>query len=150
VPVPARSLTDASDPDLGLRGVSTLDDYVAKARQALDQLRPQLDELRVQADLARADARDRLQAGFSKLQQAQAKARTQLDHAAQAGQDTWKTTARQTEQAVTDVGAQLQALVEQVQEQVGKAAPAARKAWSTFLDEWNRERTDRERLLDDG
>jgi len=130
--------------------VSTLDEYVAKARTALDQLRPQVDELRVQADLAQTEARDRLQSGLSALQKAQANAKAQLDQAAQAGQGTWKSTARQAEQAVNDVGAQLQALVEQLQGSVGAAAPAARKAWAAFLDEWNRERTDRAKLLDEG
>jgi ABC-type transporter Mla subunit MlaD len=129
--------------------VSSLDDYVAKARSALDGLRPTLDELRVQADLAQAEARDRLQAGLATVQQAQAAAKSQLDEAARAGQDTWKSTARQAEQAVDDVGTQLQALVDQVQDRVGAAAPAARKGWTAFLDEWNRQRSDRERLLDE-
>ena len=130
--------------------MSTLDEYVAKARTALDQLRPQVDELRVQADLAQTEARDRLQGGVAALQRAQANAKAQLDQAAQASQDTWRSTARQAEQAVNDVGAQLQALVEQLQGSVGAAAPAARKAWAAFLDEWNRERTDRAKLLDEG
>jgi len=130
--------------------VSTLDEYVAKARTALDQLRPQVDELRVQADLAQTEARDRLQGGLAALQRAQANAKAQLDQAAQASQGTWRSTARQAEQAVNDVGAQLQALVEQLQGSVGAAAPAARKAWAAFLDEWNRERTDRAQLLDEG
>ncbi len=129
--------------------VSGLDDYVAKARSALDGLRPTLDEMRVQADLAQSEARDRLQAGIAKVQQAQAAAKSQLDDAARAGQDTWKSTARQAEQAVDDVATQLQALVDQMQERVGAAAPAAKKGWTAFLDEWNRQRTDRERLLDE-
>jgi predicted RNA-binding protein Jag len=129
--------------------VSTLDDYVTKARAALDQLRPQLDDLKVQANLAQSEARDRLEAGIAAVQQAQAAAKVQLDHAAQAGQDTWKTTARQAEQTVDDVGAQLQTLVDQVQASVGATAPAARKAWTTFLAEWNSQHTDRQRLLDE-
>lgn len=129
--------------------VSGLDDYVAKARSALDGLRPTLDELRVQADLAQADARDRLQAGIAKVQEAQAAAKAQLDEAARAGQGTWKSTARQAEQAVDDVGTQLQALIDQVQGRVGAAAPAARKAWGAFLDEWNRQQGDRAHLLDE-
>ena len=130
--------------------MSTLDEYVAKARAALDQLRPQLDELRVQADLAQAEARDRLQAGLAAVQKAQARAKAQLDQASRAGQDTWKTTAHQAEQTVNEVGTQLQSLADQVQSAVGAAAPAARKAWTTFVDEWNRGRGDRERLLDKG
>ncbi len=129
--------------------VSALDDYVAKARGALDGLRPTIDELRVQADLAQAEARDRLQAGLAKVQQAQTAAKAQLDEAARAGQGTWKSTARQAEQAVDDVGTQLQALIDQLQERVGAAGPAARKAWTTFRDEWNRERSDRAHLLDE-
>lgn len=129
--------------------MGTLDDYVAKARTALDGLRPQLDELRVQADLAQAEARDRIQAGIAAIQKAQANAKAQLDQAAMSGQGTWKSTARQAEQTVNDVGAQLQTLVDQVQGRVGAAAPAARRAWTTFLDEWNRERSDRQRLLDE-
>src|ERR1700730_6916929 len=74
--------------------MSTLEDYVAKAQAALDGLRPQLDELRVQADLAQAEARDRLQAGIAALQKAQTAAKTQLDQAARAGKDSWKSTAR--------------------------------------------------------
>jgi hypothetical protein len=129
--------------------VSALDDYVAKARSALDGVRPTLDELRVQADLAQAEARDRLQAGIAKVQEAQVKAKAQLDEAARAGQGTWKTRARQAEQAVDDVGAQLQALIDQLQGRVGAAAPAARKAWSAFRDEWSQQRSDREHLLDE-
>jgi hypothetical protein len=130
--------------------VSALDDYVSKARTALDQVRPQLDELRVQADLARAEARERIQTGIASVQKAQARAKQQIDQAAKAGQGTWQTTARQAEQTVNEVGTQLQALVDQVQGAVGAAGPAARKAWTKFLDEWNRERGDRQRLLDDG
>jgi hypothetical protein len=129
--------------------VSTLDDYIAKARAALDQLRPPLDELRGQADVAQSEARERLQAGIAAVQKAQVNAKAQLDQAAQAGHGTWKSTARQAEQALNDVGAQLQTLVDQVQGNVGAAAPAARKAWTAFLDEWNHERTDRARLLDE-
>ena len=127
--------------------MSALDDYVAKARSALDGLRPQLDELRVQADLAQADARDRIQAGIAKVQQAQANAKSQIDQAAKSGQDTWLSTARQAEQTVNEVGAQLQGVVEQLQGSVSAAAPAVKRAWTTFLDEWNRERGDRQRLL---
>lgn len=130
--------------------MSTLDDYVAKARSALDQLRPPLDELRGQADVAQSEARDRLQAGIAAVQKAQAKAKAQLDQAAQAGQGTWQSTARQAEQALNDAGAQLQTLIDQVQGNVGAAAPAARKAWAAFRDEWNRGQTDRTKLLDEG
>ena len=77
---------------LRIADVSTLDEYVAKARTALEQLRGQLDELRVQADLAQADAHDRIQAGIASVQKAQANAKTQLDQAAKSGQDTWKST----------------------------------------------------------
>ncbi|HEV2309302.1 MAG TPA: hypothetical protein VGU73_02170 [Acidimicrobiia bacterium] len=127
--------------------MSALDDYLAKARAALDGVRPQLDDLKVQANLAQADAKERLQAGFAKVQQAQAKAKTQLDEASKSGQDTWRTTARRAEQTVNDVGSQLQDVAEQVQRSVTAAAPAARRAWTAFLDEWNRDRGDRERLL---
>mgnify|MGYP001247403948 CR=1 FL=1 len=129
--------------------MSALDDYVAKAQAAVDGIRPQLDELRVQADLAQAEARDRLQAGIAALQKAQLAAKTQLDQAARAGKDTWKTTAQQAEQAVDDLGTQLQQVVDQLQKTVGAAAPAAQKGWRTFLDEWNRERQDRQRLLNE-
>jgi len=129
--------------------MSTLDDYVTKARSALDGLRPQLDELRVQGDLAQADARDRIHAGIAKVQQAQANAKSQIDQAAKSGQDTWRSTARQAEQTVNDVGAQFQTVVAEVQGSVSAAAPAARRAWTTFLDEWNRERGERQRLLDE-
>lgn len=129
--------------------MSTLEDYVTKARAALDGLRPQFDELRVQADLAQAEARDRLEAGIAALQKAQAAARAQLDQAARAGKDTWKSTAQQAEQAVDDLETQLQQVGEQVQQSVGAAAPAAQKGWRTFLDEWNRERQERQRLLDE-
>jgi len=73
----------------------------------------------------------------------------QLDQASRAGKDTWKSTAQQAEQAVDDLGTQLQQVVEQLQKSVGAAAPAAQKGWRTFLDEWNRERQDRQRLLDE-
>ena len=115
--------------------MSALDDYVAKAQAAVDGIRPQLDELRVQADLAQAEARDRLQAGITALQKAQLAAKAQLDQAARAGKDTWKTTAQQAEQTVDDLGTQLQQVVEQLQSTVGAAAPAAQKGWRTFLDE---------------
>ena len=116
--------------------MSTLDEYLAKARTALDELRAQLDEMRVQADLAQADARDRIQAGIASVQKAQAHAKTQLDQAAKSGQDTWQSTAEQAEQTVSDVGAQLQTLVEQLQGSVGVAAcrrpvgPGARSSTS--------------------
>ena len=130
--------------------MSTLDDYVTKARAALEQIRPQLDELRVQADLAQGVAKERLQKSIAAIQNAQARAKQQLDQATKAGQGTWRSTAEKAEQALNDAGAQLQALVDQVQGAVGAAAPAARKAWTKFLDEWNRERGDREHLLHDG
>jgi hypothetical protein len=130
--------------------VSTLDDYVAKARAALDQLRPPLDELRGQADVAQSEARDRLRAGIASVQKAQADAKAQLDQAAHSGQGTWKSTARQAEQTLNDVGAQLQTLIDQVQGNVGAAAPAARKAWAAFREEWSRGRTERAHLLDEG
>ena len=130
--------------------MSTFDDYLAKARAALEGLRPQLDQLRVQADLAQADARDKVQAGIAKVQQAQAKAKTQLDQAAKSSQGTWRSRARQAEQAVNEVGTQLQGVVDQLQDSVNAAAPAARRAWAAVRDEWNRERGDRERLLDEG
>src|ERR1700694_5669009 len=113
--------------------MSALDDYVAKAQAAVDGIRPQLDELRVQADLAQAEARDRLEAGIAALQKAQAAAKVQLDQASRAGKDTWKTTAQQAEQAVDDLGTQLQQVVDQVQTTVGAAAPAAQKGGGTFL-----------------
>ncbi len=50
---------------------------------------------------------------------------------------------------MNDVGAQVQALVDQLQSSVSAAAPAARRAWTAFFDEWNRGRGDREHLLDD-
>ncbi len=128
--------------------MSTLDDYVAKARAALDELRPQLDDLRVQADLAQAEARDRLQAALAAAQKAQAAARQQLDLAARSGQDTWKTAAQQAEDKVNDVGSQLQRVADDLQRSVEAAAPAARKAWTTFRDEWNRQKAERQRLLD--
>ena len=129
--------------------MSALDDYLAKARAALDGVRPQLDDLKVQANLAQADVKDRLQAGIAKVQQAQAKAKVQLDEAAKSGQGTWRTTARQAEHTVNEVGEQLQQVAEQVQRSVSAAAPAARRAWTAFLAEWNRERGDREHLLDE-
>jgi hypothetical protein len=129
--------------------MSTLDDYLAKARAALDRVRPELDDLKVQANLAQADAKDRIQASIAKVQQAQTKAKSQLDEAAKSGQDTWRTRARQAEQTVNDVGDQLQLVAEQVQRSVSAAAPAARRAWTAFLDEWNRDRGDREHLLDE-
>jgi hypothetical protein len=127
--------------------MSTLDEYVTKARAALDKLRPQFDQVKVRADLAKAEARDRLQSGVTSLQQAQARAKSQVDQAAKAGQGTWRSTAEKAEKSVNDAGTQLQSLVDQVEKNVGAAAPAAKKAWATFLDEWNRSKRDRERLL---
>lgn len=129
--------------------MSSLDDYLAQARAALDGVRPQLDDLKTQATQAQADAKDKLQAGFAKVQQAQTKAKSQLDDAAKSGQGTWRTKAKQAEQTVNDVGDQLQGVADQVQRSVSAAAPAARRAWTAFLDEWNRERRDRQRLLDE-
>ena len=62
--------------------MSALDDYLAKARAALDRVRPELDDLKAQANQAQADAKERIQAGVAKVQQTQAKARSQLDDAA--------------------------------------------------------------------
>jgi hypothetical protein len=127
--------------------MSTLDEYVTRARAALDQVRPQFDELKVRADLAKAEARDKLQSGITSLQQAQVRAKSQVDQAAKAGQGTWRSTAEKAERSVNDVGTQLQSLVDQVQRSAGAAAPAARKAWTAFLDEWNKSKRDREQLL---
>jgi chromosome segregation ATPase len=129
--------------------MSTMDDYLAKARAALEGMQPRLDELRVQADQAQGTAKERIQAGIVKVQEAQAKAKAQLDQAARSGQGTWKSAARQADKTLNEVEAQLQSLADQVQSSVSAAAPAARRAWTAFLDEWNRGRRDRERLLDD-
>jgi len=126
-----------------------MDDYLAKARAALDGMQPRIDELRAQADQAQGTAKERIQAGIVKVQEAEARAKAQLDQAAKSGQGTWKSAARQADKALNDVGAQLQLLAEQVQSSVSAAAPAARRAWTAFRDEWNRGRGDRERLLDD-
>ena len=118
--------------------MSTMDDYLAKARATLDGMQPRIDELRTQADQAQGTAKERIQAALVKVQEAQAKARAQLDEAAKSGQGRWKTAARQADKTVNDVGAQVQSLVDQVQSSVSAAAPAARRAWTAFFDEWNR------------
>jgi deoxyribodipyrimidine photolyase len=122
------------------------DEYLSKAQAALAQLQTQLDELRVQAGLAKAEARDRLEAGIAELQKRQSEAKLKLDEAQKAGADAFKTVASQAEQAVEELGTALSKLSDEVQ----TASGAALKGWKTFLDEWNQERSERKKILDSG
>ncbi len=128
---------------------SIRDRYQAQARSALAKIRTQVDELRVQADLAQAEARDRLQQGVEGLRSRESKAKVKLDEAQVAGEDAWKTVAKQAEQVVDDLGDAFSKLAAEVQTAVGKAGAAATKGRDAFLDEWNKERADREKLLDE-
>ena len=124
--------------------MSVKDDYLPKAQAALASIQAQLDELRVQADLAQAEARDRLQQGIAELRKRQAEVKLKLDEAQQAGADSWKVVATQAEQAVDSLGDALSKLGEEVQ----AAGGAAAKGWKTFLDEWNKNRAEREKILE--
>ena len=128
---------------------SIRDRYHTQARSALTKIKTQVDELRVQADLAQAEARDRLQQGVEGLRSRESKAKVKLDEAQVAGEDVWKTVAKQAEQVVDDLGDAFSKLAAEVQTAVGKAGAAASKGRDAFLDEWNKERADREKLLDD-
>ena len=128
---------------------STRDRYQAQALGALEKLRGQVDELRVQADLAQAEARDRLQQGVEGLRGGEAKAKGKLDEAQAAGADAWKSVAKQAEQVVDDLGETFSKLAAEVQAAVGKAGAAASKGRDAFLEEWKKERADREKLLDE-
>jgi uncharacterized phage infection (PIP) family protein YhgE len=127
----------------------TRDRYQAQARGALDKLKGQVDELRVQADLAQAEARDRLQQGVEGLRSGEAKAKVKLDEAQTAGADAWKNVAKQAEQIVDDLGDAFSKLATEVQAAVGKAGAAASKGRDAFLEEWKKDRADREKLLDE-
>jgi hypothetical protein len=127
---------------------SIRDRYQTQARSALSKIKTQVDELRVQADLAQAEARDRLQQGVEGLRSRESKAKVKLDEAQVAGEDAWKTVAKQAEQVVDDLGDAFSKLAAEVQTAVGKAGAAASKGRDAFLDEWNKERADREKLLD--
>jgi len=128
---------------------STRDRWQTQARGALDKLRGQVDELRVQADLAQAEARDRLQQGVEGLRGGEAKAKVKLDEAQAAGADACKNVARQTEQVVDDLGDAFSKLASEVQAAVGTAGAAASKGRDAFLEEWKKDRADREKLLDE-
>lgn len=120
------------------------DEYLPKAQAALASIQAQLEELRVQADLAQAEARDRLQPAIAELRKRQGEAKAKLDEAQQAGTDTWKVVAKQAEQAVDSLGDALSKLGDEVQ----AASGAAAKGWKTFLDEWNKNRAEREKILE--
>jgi uncharacterized phage infection (PIP) family protein YhgE len=128
---------------------SARDRYQAQARSALDKIKGQVDELRVQADLAQAEARDRLQQGVEGLRGREGKAKVKLDEAQEAGADAWKSVAKQAEQVVDDLGDAFSKLASEVQTALGKAGAAAAKGRDAFLEEWKKERADREKLLDE-
>jgi len=128
---------------------STRARYEAQARAALERLRGQVDELRVQADLAQAEARDRFQQGLEALRARQAEAKTKLDEAQAAGTDAWKARAAQAEAVVGDLGETFSKLATEIQAAVDTAGSAASKARDTFLEEWNKLRSERSSLLDD-
>lgn len=123
-------------------------EYEAEAASALDKLRTQIDELHVQADLAGAEARDRLQKAVEGLRKRQAEAKVKLDESREAGASTWKSVAKQAEQAVDDLGDAFGKLADEVQTAVGAAGAAANKGKDAFLDEWRKARAKREKLLD--
>jgi uncharacterized phage infection (PIP) family protein YhgE len=120
------------------------DEYLPKAQAALNQLQTQIDELKVQADLAKAEARDRLEAAMAEMYKRQSEAKIKLDDAQKAGADAFKSVATQAEQAVDDLGTALSKVSDELQ----AASGAAVKGWKTFLDEWNRERAERKKILD--
>jgi hypothetical protein len=139
-------MTDASTPP----GEGVREKYQAQARSALDKLKGQVDELRVQADLAQAEARDRLQQGVEGLRGRQGEAKTKLDEAQVAGAEAWRSVAKQAEQVVDDLGDAFTKVAAEVSTAVGKAGAAAAKGRDAFLEEWKKNREEREALLDDG
>lgn len=128
---------------------SIRDRYQAQARSALDKLRGQVDELRVQADLAQAEARERLSEGVEGLRHRQGEAKVKLDEAQAAGADMWKSVAKQAEEVVDELGDAFSRVAAEVQSAIGKAGAAAAKGRDAFLQEWKKDRAERERLLDE-
>jgi polyhydroxyalkanoate synthesis regulator phasin len=128
---------------------SIRDRYQAQARSALDKLRGQVDELRVQADLAQAEARERLGEGVEGLRHRQGEAKVKLDEAQAAGADMWKSVAKQAEEVVDELGDAFSKVAAEVQSAIGKAGAAAAKGRDAFLEEWKKDRAERERLLDE-
>jgi predicted RNA-binding protein Jag len=126
--------------------MSVKDEYLPKAQAAMTKIQQQIDELRVQADLAQAEARDRLQKGIEELRKRQGEVKVKLDEAQKAGADTWQVVSAQAEQAVSELGDVVSNLTDELQ----KAGGAAQKGWKTFLDEWNKARSERKEILDKG
>ena len=137
-------MSDPTSPD-----DTTRQRYEAQARTALERLRGQVDELRVQADLAQAEARDRLRQGLDALRTRQSAAQAKLDEAQAAGADAWRARAAHAESVVGDVGEAFSKLASEVQAAAGSAGTAAGHARDAFLKEWNSQRAERSRLLDD-
>lgn len=126
----------------------TQDEYRAKAQEALDKLQAQLDELRVQVALAQAEGRDRFEQAVDALRDRQRDVRGRLDEAGKVGADAWKAAATQVEEAVGNLGETFQNMADEVQAAAGAAGSAAGAGRQAFLDEWKRQRAEREALLD--
>ena len=127
--------------------MATQDEYKAKAQEALQKLQTQLGELRVQADLAQAEARDRFEKAIDGLRAQQRDVQARLDEASKAGADAWKTAAGQVEEAVDGLGDAFSKLADEVQSAAGASSSAAKQAYGAFLDEWKKQRAEREKLL---
>jgi hypothetical protein len=128
--------------------MATQEEYRAKAREALEKLQQQIDELRVQANLAGAEARDGFERAIDALRKRQAEVRARLDQAGDASGDAWKNAAKQMEEAVDGVGDAFSSLAEEIDASLRSAGQAAKAGHRAFLDEWKKQRADRQKLID--
>jgi len=128
--------------------MSRTDEYLDRARTALEDLRAQIDALRVQVDLGSAEARDRLQQSIAKLQNLQQDARERVDKAQNAAVDAWGQVARQAETAIAAAGDHYERLLKEWESATSPVSSAARVGFDAFRAEWKRRRDEREKLID--
>jgi hypothetical protein len=129
--------------------MSRADEYLERARAALDDLRAQIEELRVQADLGRSEATERIRQGIDALRKLQNDARQHVDQAQGSTADAWKALADQAEKAIGVAGDAFDRLVKEWEATSAAAASAARAGFDMFRAEWNRRRGERAEILDE-
>jgi hypothetical protein len=128
--------------------MATQEEYRAKARDALEKLQAQLDELRLQANLAGAEARERFDNAIDALRKRQAEAKVNLDRAAEKSGDAWKNAARQVEEAVDGLGDAFSSLADEIDANLRSVGKAAKAGHQALLEEWRKQRTARQKLID--
>ena len=128
--------------------MSPTEEYMERARTALDQLRTEIDAFRVQADLGEAEIRERFHQGIHTLRGLQQDAYERLDQVQAATVDGWHQIAEQVENAITTTGDAYERLVNEWKSVTGPASLAARAGLDTFRTEWNRQRAERKQLID--